>query len=506
MNNTGLNHPIREAIMSRENRPGVLLVEDCSFSAKAYQIFLESDYAVRVAHTGSEALEQLAQHNFDVVITDVRLPDMSGLSVLDKIQAEMPSLPVIVITAHGSVDMVVDAMQRGASDFVSKPFDKARLEVTLKNILKKQKLEETVQQYEKVYKRDQFHRMIGASLPMQNVYRIAESAGKSNASVFITGESGTGKELCSEALHAESPRASAPFITLNCAAIPRDLIESEIFGHVKGAFTGASAARDGAALRASGGTLFLDEIGEMPLDLQSKLLRLIQSGTFTPVGGSKELKVDIRFICATNRDPLFEVQEGRFREDLYYRLHVIPVHMPPLRERGSDIMLIAQSLLKRYAEDEKKDFRGFSKDVEKVFMQYDWPGNVRELSNVVRNVVVLNEGSVIDMSMLPNLIRSRTSKSSRAWALGNNPPAFGDVAPVPRTEGGLGDVAAAIQSDSGNQEILPFWVEEKRIIESAIEKCDGNVPRAAVFLEIGVSTIYRKKQQWDEVQISREPI
>ncbi|MEP4257746.1 MAG: sigma-54 dependent transcriptional regulator, partial [Rhizobiaceae bacterium] len=386
------------------------------------------------------------------------------------------------------------------------PFDKARLEVTLKNILKKQKLEETVQQYEKVYKRDQFHRMIGASLPMQNVYRIAESAGKSNASVFITGESGTGKELCSEALHAESPRASAPFITLNCAAIPRDLIESEIFGHVKGAFTGASAARDGAALRASGGTLFLDEIGEMPLDLQSKLLRLIQSGTFTPVGGSKELKVDIRFICATNRDPLFEVQEGRFREDLYYRLHVIPVHMPPLRERGSDIMLIAQSLLKQYAEDEKKDFRGFSKDVEKVFMQYDWPGNVRELSNVVRNVVVLNEGSVIDMSMLPNLIRSRTSKSSRAWALGNNPPAFGDVAPVPRTEGGLGDVAAAIQSDSGNQEILPFWVEEKRIIESAIEKCDGNVPRAAVFLEIGVSTIYRKKQQWDEVQISREPI
>ncbi|MBL1272352.1 MAG: sigma-54-dependent Fis family transcriptional regulator [Oceanospirillales bacterium] len=492
--------------MSIENRPGVLLVEDCPFSAMAYQIFLQSDYAVRVAHTGSEALEQLAQHNFDVVITDVRLPDMSGLSVLDKIQAEMPSLPVIVITAHDSVDMVVEAMQRGASDFISKPFDKARLEVTLQNILKKQKLEEVVQQYEKVYKRDQFHRMIGASLPMQNVYRIVESAGKSNASVFITGESGTGKELCSEALHAESPRANAPFIALNCAAIPRDLIESEIFGHVKGAFTGASAARDGAALRASGGTLFLDEIGEMQLDLQSKLLRLIQSGTYTPVGGSKELKVDIRFICTTNRDPLFEVQEGRFREDLYYRLHVIPVHMPPLRERGSDIMLIARSLLKQYAEDEKKDFQGFSKDVEKVFMQYDWPGNVRELSNVVRNVVVLNEGSVIEVSMLSYLIRSQKSKSSRAWAPGNNPPAFGEVAPVPRAEGGLGEVAPAIQSDSGNQEILPFWVEEKRIIESAIEKCDGNVPRAAAFLEIGASTIYRKKQQWDKAQIAREPI
>ena len=487
--------------MSIENRPGVLLVEDCPFSAMAYQIFLQSDYAVRVAHTGSEALEQLAQHNFDVVITDVRLPDMSGLSVLDKIQAEMPSLPVIVITAHDSVDIVVEAMQRGASDFISKPFDKARLEVTLKNILKKQKLEEVVQQYEKVYRRDQFHRMLGASLPMQNVYRIVESAGKSNASVFITGESGTGKELCSEALHAESPRANAPFIALNCAAIPRDLIESEIFGHVKGAFTGASAARDGAALRASGGTLFLDEIGEMPLDLQSKLLRLIQSGTFTPVGDSKEQKVDIRFICTTNRDPLREVQEGRFREDLYYRLHVIPVHMPPLRERGSDIMLIAQSLLKQHAEDEKKDFRGFSKDVENVFMQYDWPGNVRELSNVIRNVVVLNEGSVVEMSMLPNPIQSQKSKGSRAWAIGNNPPAFGEVATVPRTEGGPGDVAAAIQSDSGNQEILPFWVEEKRIIESAIDKCGGNVARAAAFLKIGVSTIYRKKQQWDRAQI-----
>ncbi|MCL1483882.1 MAG: sigma-54 dependent transcriptional regulator [Marinobacter sp.] len=289
--------------MPRENRPSVLLIEDSPSNAMVYQSYLQSDYEVRIAHTGAEALEHLSRYAFDIVITDVRLPDMSGLSILDKVHEESPSLPVVVITAHGSVDMVVDAMQRGASDFISKPFDKARLAVTLGNILKKHKLEETVQQYEKVYRREQFHRMIGASLPMQNVYRIVESAARSNASVFITGESGTGKELCSEALHSESPRAGEQFVALNCAAIPRELIESEIFGHVKGAFTGASAARDGAALRASGGTLFLDEIGEMPLDLQSKLLRLIQSGTFTPVGSSKELKVDIRFICATNRDP-----------------------------------------------------------------------------------------------------------------------------------------------------------------------------------------------------------
>ncbi|MEO9525330.1 sigma-54-dependent transcriptional regulator [Marinobacter alexandrii] len=489
--------------MSSENRPSVLLVEDSPSNAMVYQSYLQSDYSVRVTHTGSEALEQLAQNNFDVLITDVRLPDMSGLSILDKVQAETPLLPVIVITAHGSVDMVVDAMQRGASDFISKPFDKARLEVTLRNILKKQKLEEVVQQYEKVYKRDQFHRMIGASLPMQNVYRIVESAGKSNASVFITGESGTGKELCSEALHAESPRAKAPFIALNCAAIPRDLIESEIFGHVKGAFTGASAARDGAALRASGGTLFLDEIGEMPLDLQSKLLRLIQSGTFTPVGSSKEVKVDVRFICATNRDPLREVQEGRFREDLYYRLHVIPVHMPALRERGSDIMLIAQSLLGQYTLDENKEFQQFSKEVENFFIQYDWPGNVRELSNVVRNVVVLNEGDVVEISMLPNLMRSERSRNDTAGAFRTNVPTARSLNSSQQPEFEHVETVQ-IQQASASKEIAPLWIEEKRIIEAAIEKCEGNVPRAAAFLEISASTIYRKKQQWDKEQVPHE--
>lgn len=492
--------------MPSENRPSVLLVEDSPSNAMVYQSYMQCDYSVRIAHSGAEALEQLGRYDFDVVITDIRLPDMSGLEILDKIQAENPSLPVIVITAHGSVDMVVDAMQRGASDFISKPFDKARLAVTLGNILEKQLLEDVVQQYEKVYRREQFHRMIGASLPMQNAYRIVESAGKSSASVFITGESGTGKELCSEALHEESPRANAPFIALNCAAIPRELIESEIFGHVKGAFTGASSARDGAALRASGGTLFLDEIGEMPLDLQSKLLRLIQSGTFTPVGSNEELKVDIRFICATNRDPLREVQEGRFREDLYYRLHVIPIHMPALRERGSDILLIAQSLLKQYAKVEKKEFRGFSKDVETFFMQYGWPGNVRELSNVVRNVVVLNEGSIVEMSMLPSLMEAQQTSSSRPPRYESRLLASAGEPEGPGPASEAGDTGPSANFRASQHEILPLWLEEKRIIEAAIEKCEGNVPRAAAFLEISASTIYRKKQQWDKTETAEEPI
>ncbi|WP_417536704.1 sigma-54-dependent transcriptional regulator, partial [Methylophaga sp.] len=398
--------------MLSENRPNVLLIEDSPSNAMVYRSYLQADYEVKVANTGREALAHLGQQRFDVMITDVRLPDMSGLEILDKVQAEQPTLPVIVITAHGSVDMVVDAMQRGASDFITKPFDKARLGVTLNNILKKQHLEEVVQEFEKVYRRETFHSMIGSSLPMQNVYRIVESAARSSASVFITGESGTGKELCSEALHAESTRSDKPFIALNCAAIPRELIESEIFGHVKGAFTGASASREGAALRASGGTLFLDEIGEMPLDLQSKLLRLIQSGSFQPVGSSKEVKVDVRFICATNRDPLREVREGRFREDLYYRLHVIPIHMPALRERGKDILLIARALLRQYASDEGKSFEGFSRDVDAFFTEYTWPGNVRELSNVVRNIVVLNEGATVEMSMLPSMAVSPASTGS----------------------------------------------------------------------------------------------
>lgn len=215
------------------------------------------------------------------------------------------------------------------------------------------------------------------------------------------------------------------------------------------------------------------------------------------MGSSKELKVDIRFICATNRDPLHEVQEGRFREDLYYRLHVIPVHMPALRERGSDIMLIAESLLKQYASDERKEFQGFTSDVANFFMQYNWPGNVRELSNVVRNVVVLNEGNMIDRSMLPNLMLSQRSNSGRVSISNSSSPA---AKALSRVGGVMGDVGAPLQAGSGTQEIMPLWIEEKRIIETAIERCDGNVPRAAAFLEISASTIYRKKQQWEKAQ------
>jgi two-component system repressor protein LuxO len=239
---------------------------------------------------------------------------------------------------------------------------------------------------------------------MQAVYRTIEGAARSRASVFITGESGTGKELAAEAIHKASPRANKPLVALNCGAIPRDLLESEIFGHVKGAFTGATENRIGAARQADGGTLFLDEIGEMPLEMQVKLLRFVQTGSFQPVGASRPEKVDVRFVCATNRDPLAEVEAGRFREDLYYRLYVVPIELPPLRERGDDVLLIARHFLRQMAKEEDRAFRGFTPETEAAIRRYPWPGNVRQLRNVIANIVVLHDAEWVEARMLPPLL------------------------------------------------------------------------------------------------------
>ncbi|NAW11389.1 response regulator [Halomonas sp. D1-1] len=474
---------------TEDTLPRVLLVEDSPSTALAYQGYLAQEYRVRVAHSGAEALAALEAHSFSLLLVDVRLPDMSGLEILDRVRDQDPSTPIIMMTAHGSVDVAVEAMQRGASDFLTKPFDRARLRVTLTKALKERRLTEIVAEYEKSFEREHFHRMVGASLPMQSVYRIIESAAPSRATVFITGESGTGKELCAEAIHAQSPRADQAFVALNCAAIPRDLLESEIFGHIKGAFTGALTAREGAASRADGGTLFLDEIGELPLDLQSKLLRFIQSGSFQPVGASREQRVDVRFVCATNRDPLEEVRQGRFREDLYYRLHVIPIQMPALRERGQDVLRIARALLAACCEEEGRAFADFRPEVEALLLRHAWPGNVRELANVIRNVVVLNEGTWVEAAMLP-----ATFDALRA---GSEPDRPADEEPVPDPAPASGG-ASIMQGDAGEATIEPLWREEKRLIERAIALCGGNVPRAAARLEISASTIYRKKQQWEQ--------
>ncbi len=466
-----------------ESKPRVLLVEDTRSLAVVYEQYLVQDgYEVLLADCGQQALAQLLASPPPVVLLDLELPDMSGMAILQQITEQQLPCSVVVITAHGSVDVAVEAMRCGAFDFLTKPFDGKRLCATARNAFKHQQLSSLVAQYRENFERSSFAGFIGASMAMQAVYRIIESAAPSKATVFITGESGTGKEVCAEAIHQCSPRRDQPFIALNCAAIPHDLMESEIFGHVKGSFTGAQGDRKGAASLADGGTLFLDEICEMDLDLQSKLLRFIQTGTLQRVGSGKVETVDVRFVCATNRDPLVEVKAGRFREDLYYRLHVIPLSLPPLRERGEDILLLARDLLLRYAKEEHKRFRDFDADAVRVLLDYPWPGNVRELQNVVRNIVVLNDRELVSKEILPPPLNG-----GRALAV----PAPAEAPPETLAE-----------PMSIPLPVRPLWLVEKEAIEQAIASCDGNIPKAAALLEISPSTIYRKKQGWEEASLA----
>ena len=464
--------------MNKQQKSRLLLVEDSLALSRVYKEYLKPmPVNVSSVTEGGQGLEQIEKTDPDVVLLDLNLPDMNGLELLEKLQ-DLPQDPtVVVITAMGTVNTAVEAMRAGAFDFLQKPFDAERLRVTVGNALEKQDLKALVKTYRNSLERDHFHGFIGSSIPIQAVYRIIESAASSRASVFITGESGSGKEVCADAIHQEGSRSKKPFIALNCAAIPRELMESEIFGHVKGAFTGASGERKGAAAMAHEGTLFLDEIGEMDLALQSKLLRFVQTGTFQQVGGNKIEEVDVRFVCATNRDPLEMVAKGTFREDLYYRLHVIPIHLPALRECGNDVMLIAEKYLNEYAREEGKNFKGFTPEAAYVLSRYQWPGNVRQLQNILRNIVVLQNGELITQDMLPSLLSTS----------GNAPSVVSDSRPVEEN---------SLESDSGP--IRPLWLVEKETIEGAIAICDGNIPRAAALLEVSPSTIYRKRLGWEE--------
>ncbi|HYC01978.1 MAG TPA: sigma-54 dependent transcriptional regulator [Azospirillaceae bacterium] len=460
----------------------VLLVEDTPPLARAYAEFLRAEgYAVEQVETGGQALAACEARTPGAVVLDLRLPDSDGLEVLKRLQERRPDLPVVVVTAHGSISTAVEAMRLGAFDFLVKPFNAARLTVTVRNALERQRLSRMVERYRRELDRERFHDFIGASPEMQAVYRQIEAVASSRAAVFLTGESGTGKELAADAIHRASPRRARPFVAINCAAIPKDLLESELFGHVRGSFTGATSDRAGAARDADGGTLFLDEVCELPLDLQPKLLRFLQTGMVQPVGGGRAEKVDVRILSATNRDPLAEVQAGRFREDLYYRLHVVPLHLPPLRDREDDALLIARAFLRDMAAEEGRAFERFAPEAEAALRAYDWPGNVRQLQNVVRNIVVLNEGPEATLAMLPEPVRA-------AGAAGAAKPAGpnGSAAYAPAVAGPA----------EGGEDVRPLWQVEKEEILRALRRTGDDVPRAAALLEISPSTIYRKLQQW----------
>lgn len=417
---------------------------------------------------------------------DVKLPDMDGLEILSRLKDLGFDAPVIVITGHGSIHTAVEAMRLGASDFLVKPFPIEALGDSANRALKNAGLStkadigaqsptdiENASPRKPAVQRAGFGGFIGISPPMQIVYDIIENAAKSSATVFITGESGTGKEICAEAIHRYSKRAKEPFIAINCAAIPRELLESELFGHVKGAFTSAMNDRDGAMTLADGGTLFLDEIAEMAPDMQTKLLRFLQNLTYRKVGGNKTEKANVRIICATNKDPLEEIRRGHLRQDLYYRLHVVPIQMPPLRQRRGDIIDLADYFLRLYAREENKSFRSFSPEAEAVLAGALWPGNVRQLQNIVRGIVVLHDGQVVTSAMLPPSLREETYRTPQ------------------------GHQSQTIQNDYSNT-VSPLWQIERDAIESAIALCEGNIPKAAAMLEISPSTIYRKKMIWDK--------
>ncbi|MEZ8061604.1 MULTISPECIES: sigma-54-dependent transcriptional regulator [Vibrio] len=502
-------------------RPKVLLVEDSTSLAVLYKQYVKDEpYDIFHVETGTEAKIFIERHAPELVILDLKLPDMQGEEVLDWISDNDIPTAVVIATAHGSVNIAVDLIQRGAEDFLEKPIQADRLRTSINLHLRRTKLENLVDDIQSKFDRNRFHNFIGSCLPMQAVYKIIDSVAPTTASVFINGESGTGKEVCAEAIHQESQRNGKPFVAINCGAIPRDLMESEIFGHVKGAFTGATTDRKGAAMQANGGTLFLDELCEMELEMQKKLLRFLQTGTFTPLGGNREIKVDVRIICATNRDPLVEVEEGRFREDLYYRVHVVPIEMPPLRERGSDILTLANHFLKLYAKQDKKKFKSIDKETQTQLKRYPWPGNVRQLQNVIRNIVVLNNETSVTIEMVPppiNRMDIATPKSVTSIRNVASPSVAAPqetavsetrLSPIPPEEllhtstthdhkmpAQHAPITPPLTTSDGA--IRPMWQIEREAIQHAINHCDGNVLSAAVLLELSPSTVYRKKQAWE---------
>lgn len=467
--------------MSLQERK-ILLVEDVLSMSMLFTKHLEAAgiHAMAVEDLASARVAQ-SKDNFDLLLLDLNLPDGDGLAYLEELRGTPMETPAIVITADASLNNAVRAMKLGALDYLVKPFSESRLVTTVNNTLERVQLRRQVETLRHETQDGAFYDFIGNSVAMQKVYRTIENVAPSKATVFITGASGTGKELCAEAIHKAGPRANKPFVPLNCAAIPQDLLESELFGHLKGSFTGAISDRLGAAREAEGGTLFLDEMCELDLGLQKKLLRFLQTSTVQPVGSAKPQKVDVRVICATNRDPLEEVRAGRFREDLYFRLNVVPIGLPALRERGRDVIDIAKNFLSRFSEEEGKALNDFSSDAQALLMAHNWPGNVRELQNTIRNIAVLQDGPVVTPDMFPALEGQTDQIAPTKSQTNTHAP---HTAPTTISVASAGDLMETLA------EI------ERKTIEDRIAIFDGSIPKAAESLGVSPSTIYRKKENW----------
>jgi len=466
-----------EGISDADDRPDILLVEDEPAMASVYtEVLGRGGWTVEVAGSIDEARRAL-RRNPRLAVVDLNLPDGDGLDLLREATGRDRPPLVIVVTARGSIRTVVEAMRLGAYDFLVKPIAVERLLTTARNAFDRARLA-TIVDTLRDSTRTEFEGMIGSSPAIRSVYRMVQMVAPSRAPVLLQGESGTGKELCAEAIHRLGRRPDGPFVAVNCGAIPKGLAESELFGHVRGAFTDATTNRDGAIARANGGTLFLDEVGELPLDLQVKLLRFTQSMVFRRVGADQTLTADLRLVCATNRNLADEVEAGRFREDLYYRIGVLAIEIPPLRDRGQDIVSIARYYLRRFAEEEGKVFDGFTVEAEQELLRQRWPGNIRQLQNVVRCVTVLNQGGVVTPDALEPCLAQAGIRGVGAAA--------GPALPVPVT----------IEPVHDAETIRPLADIEREAIERAVAACNGNIQAAAGLLGISVATIYRRRQRW----------
>ncbi len=388
----------------------LLVVDDeASIRDVLRQLFEYEGYEVRVAADGREALDAVEEARPHVTFLDVKMPGMDGLEVLERLRALDPAAVVVMISGHGTIDTAIEATRKGAYDFLEKPLDTERLLLTLRNALERQGLGARVEQLS--HEAESRHQIVGRSFVIRQVIERIERVAPTDARVLVTGENGTGKELVARALHRLSPRADEAFVEVNCAAIPSELIESELFGHMKGSFTGAVADRAGKFEQADGGTLFLDEVGDMAPGAQAKVLRALEEGIITRVGGSRSIEVDVRVIAATNKDLAEEIREERFREDLFYRLNVVPVHVPPLRERREDIPLLVQHFVRRAVETERIAPKAFGVEAIERLASLEWPGNVRELRNTVERLLILAPGDEVDAQAVDLLVTGVTGDS-----------------------------------------------------------------------------------------------
>jgi two-component system response regulator AtoC len=441
----------------------ILVVDDdAHMRALVARVLTREGYAVRPLARAQEVLQTLAEESVELVISDIRMPEMDGLGLLREINRLAPETSVLLMTAFGSIDTAVQAIKAGAYDYLTKPFKNDELVVVVRRAMEERRLRADVRALrEEVRATYNFSNILGKSPPMRDLFALIKKVAASRSTILIQGKSGTGKELVAKAIHYNSPRRERPLVSVNCGAIPKDLLESELFGHVKGAFTGATGNKRGLFEEADGGSLFLDEIGDLSLDLQVKLLRVIQERELKRLGDTRTIHIDVRLIAATNRDLTQAVQEGLFREDLYYRLNVIPIVLPTLKDRAEDIPLLATHFLAKYARETDPPMEGIAKDAMRLLLAYDWPGNVRELENVIERAVLLGRGPQIVAEDLPESLRQRQ-------------------------EGGLQGAFKA----NGHQPTLEEL--ERDYIAAILRQTQGHQMRAAHILGIDRRTLYRK--------------